>query len=515
MFLQQIYNKMKKLVILVLLLLSICQYVDAQIVTYPAPQGAILNNDYIVKVRQKGKEWRPLATYLAKVANVVGTKTIIENTSFSYFDLNGEVEVSVTNNKGIINEAKIRPLSNNISPRIKGNTLTFSFSGPRNLSVEVNGDIFKNLQLFANPIEPDKPLATDTSVIYYGPGIHKIGTVKLSSEKTVYIAGGAIVEGAFLMKNVKNIRILGRGILTQIPSQQDLTEKPVVASQNNTQRGRNDELTIEFSKNIEINGIIVLPNKYSALIGQSKNIKISNFKSFSSGGNADGIDVFCSSNVTIDQIFMRNADDCIAIYGHRWAYYGNTQSVTVQNSILWADVAHPILIGTHGDTPNPDTLSNMNFTNIEILDQHENQIDYQGCIALNAGDNNLIKDIRFEKVRIEDIREGQLVNLRVMYNKKYNTSPGKGIENIYFKDISYIGTNANLSILTGYNETRLVKNITFENLKINGKVITDNMTGKPSWYKTGDMSNFFIGEHVEGLRFIASQNNSSMSKNTP
>lgn len=500
---------MKKIVLSFLMFIVICNNLEAQLVTYPAPQGSVLNKDFTVKVRQKGKEWQPLATYLARIANVVGTKTIIENTSFSYFDINGEVEVSVTNNKGPINEARIRPLSNNIKPTIKGNTLTFLFSEPKNLSVEVNGDIFKNLQLFANPIETTKPLLSDTNTIYYGPGIHKIGTIRLASGKTVYIAGGAIVEGAFVMNNVKNIRILGRGILTQIP-QQNKSGKSMVLTSNETQRGRNDQLVVEFSKNVEINGIIVLPNKYSALIGQSKNIKISNFKSLSSGGNADGIDVFCSSNIMIDQVFMRNSDDCIAIYGHRWAYYGNVKDITVQNSILWADVAHPIIIGTHGDPPNSDTLSNMKFSNIDILDQHENQIDYQGCLALNAGDNNLLRDIRFENIRIEDIREGQLVNMRIMYNKKYNTSPGKGIENIYFKDIAYYGNRANLSIIAGYDETRQVKNITFENLRINGKVITDKMQDKPVWYKTGDMSKFFIGEHVDGIRFIESQNKSSI-----
>lgn len=495
---------MRKIVLFIIMLLVLSQYLDAQIVIYPAPQGSSLNSDYSVKIRLKGKEWQSLATYLANVANVVGTKSVIEQTSFSYFDVNGEVEVSITYNKGRVHDAKVRPMSNGILPIIKGNTITFSFIGPKNLSVEVNGDVFHNLQLFANPIETNKPMLSDSAVLYYGPGIHQVGVVKLSSNKTVYIAGGAIVEGAFVMGNVENVRILGRGILTQIP-QQKQTGEITPSPQSIVQRGRNDQLIIEFSKNIEINGIIVLPNKYSALIGQSKDIKISNIKSFSSGGNADGIDVFCSSDVFIDRIFMRNADDCIAIYGHRWAYYGNTRNVTVQNSILWADVAHPILIGTHGDTPNPDTLSNMKFMNLEILDQHENQIDYQGCLALNAGDNNLIRNIHFENIHIDNIREGQLVNLRVMYNKKYNTSPGRGIENIYFKDVIYNGNKANLSIISGYNEQRQIKNITFENLRINGKVITDTMSEKPSWYKTGDMSNFFIGEHVDGIRFVESK----------
>ena len=35
--------------------------------------------------------------------------------------------------------------------------MTFKLDRPRNLSVEVNGDIFHNLHLFANPIDKNKP----------------------------------------------------------------------------------------------------------------------------------------------------------------------------------------------------------------------------------------------------------------------------------------------------------------------------------------------------------------------
>ena len=47
-------------------------------------------------------------------------------------------------------------------------------------------------------------------------------------------------------------------------------------------------------------------------------------------------------------VFMRNSDDCIALYNHRWDWYGGTSDVTVCNSVLWADIAHPINIGGHG-----------------------------------------------------------------------------------------------------------------------------------------------------------------------
>jgi hypothetical protein len=56
-------------------------------------------------------------------------------------------------------------------------------------------------------------------------------------------------------------------------------------------------------------------------------------------------------------------------------------------------------------------------------------------------------------------------------------------------------------VIAGYDESRKIKNVIFENLVINGQLITDDMMGKPKWYKTSDMARFFVGEHVEGLVF--------------
>jgi len=137
------------------------------------------------------------------------------------------------------------------------------------------------------------------------------------------------------------------------------------------------------------------------------------------------------------------------------------------------------------------------------MDQKESQLDYQGCMALNAGDSNLIRNVRFENIRVEDFREGQLVNLRIMYNRKYNTSPGRGIEHVLFKDVAYDGSHANVSVITGYDDSRMIRDVVFENLRINGRVIADDMPGKPGWYKTGDMAQILVGEHVEGVVFRA------------
>ena len=123
-----------------------CVFAKDTLVTWNAPAGVALNSDFTVKVRQLDGEWNILSTYLIKVDEVRDTKHYVERASMATFDFTGKVEVAVTYNWGEVQTAKVRPLSYDIPFQINGNTVTFTLERPRNLSVEVNGDIFHNLQ---------------------------------------------------------------------------------------------------------------------------------------------------------------------------------------------------------------------------------------------------------------------------------------------------------------------------------------------------------------------------------
>jgi hypothetical protein len=450
-----------------------------QLVVYPSPQtDSLHNDDFTVKVRKPGGKWQNLYEYNVKVDEVHGAYNHVENATMCSFDFSGAVDVAVTFNKGKISNARVRPLSYDIKHEIKGNTLYFKLSKPHNLSVEVNGDIFHNLHLFANQIETFVPNIKDTNLIYFGPGIHHLKNNKLyvPSGKTVYLAGGAVLMGQVLFDHVHNARLLGRGMIA--PS---------------VKMG----VHIAYSKNIIIEGIVCT----QCATGGSDSVIIRNVKAISYYGWGDGMNVFASNNVLFDGVFCRNSDDCTTVYGTRLGFTGGCNHILMKNATLWADVAHPILIGTHGNALHPDTLQNIEYNNIDILDHNEMQVDYQGCMSIDAGDNNFIRNVKFENIRVEDFRRGQLVNLRVFFNKKYCKAPGRGIENALFKNITYTGQHAELSIIDGYDKSRIVNDITFENLVINGVHIFDNMPGKPKWYKTSDMARFFVGSHVENIRF--------------
>lgn len=474
--------KKRRILFLVIVLLSFSVWARSQeLIVYPVPDSmdkSFRNDDFSVYARNSKGDWKKVYVYNVKVDQVKEAKHQVENASMCSFDFSGEVEVAVVSNKVRVRKVKIRPLSYAIKYEIKEDTVFFRMGRPANISVEINEDIFHNLHLFANPVEQYIPKEDDKNLIYFGPGIHRLKDDKLivESGKTVFIAGGAVLMGQLIVQNVRDVKILGRGIID--PS---------------VKMG----IRIANSKNILIEGVSCT----QCATGGSDSVTIKNVKSISYFGWGDGMNVFASSNVLFDGVFCRNSDDCTTVYATRMGFAGGCKNITMQNSTLWADVAHPILIGTHGNASKPDTIENIVYKNIDILDQKETQVDYQGCMAIDAGDNNFIHNVMFDNIRVEDFRQGQLVNLRVFFNKKYCAAPGKGIENVLFRNVTYTGKHAELSIIEGYDDTRKIKNIVFENLIINGEVISDDMKSKPAWYKTSDMARFFVGEHVDGLEF--------------
>ncbi|WP_327318589.1 putative Ig domain-containing protein [Streptomyces sp. NBC_01235] len=458
-----------------------------RLVVYPIPSGVPTNSSFSVKARTPGGEWQTVPVYRARAKQIdanTGSGPVF-NSSVAMFDFDGTVEVAVTSSKGTIGTARIRPLSYGTQFTVDGATVSFTLTEPRNLSIEIDGEIFNNLQLHANPIESNAPDLDDPDVIYFGPGLHTTvgGVVNVPSGKMVYLAGGAVLTSRVAFQNVENARLRGRGVLY------------------NSANG----VLVEYSENIEIDGVMVLnpSSGYACTIGQSKQVTIRNLHSYSHGQWGDGIDVFSSEDVLIEGVWMRNADDCIAIYAHRWGYYGDCRNITVRNSTLWADVAHPINVGTHGNTDKPETIENLVFSNIDILDHREPQMDYQGCIALNPGDSNLVRNVRAQDIRVDDFRWGQLINMRVMFNKSYNTSVGRGIDGVYIRNLTYTGTHANPSVMVGYDVDHAIQNVTFQNLVINGKAIANGMK-KPGWYKFTDLMPAYANEHVLNTRFLNS-----------
>ena len=437
--------------LLLVVLVSFGMAVQAQLKTYPVGlhTGMPHNDDYTVRVRMLGGEWQDVFEYKVQV-----DLDKPQDASMVQFDMGSPVEVMVKKNNGTVREVAIRPLNNNIACRQVQNAVFFTLDKPQNLSVEFNGDRLHNLHLFANPMEEEVYSEEAKGVMFFGPVIHRPkdlpnNQIRIPSNTTVYLAPGAVLKAKLLVDNAENVRIIGRGIL----------DHPV--------RG----IEITDAKNVLIDGITVVnPEHYTVFGGGSSEIVIRNLKTFSCKSWSDGIDMMCCRKVLVDNVFLRTGDDCIALYNHRWNWWGGSSDITVRNSVLWADVAHPINVGGHGD---PDSLTgevieNLTFHNIDILEHDEDDPLYQGCMTVDCGDKNWVRNVLFEDIRVENIQEGRLFYVKVRFNPKYDKQPGNGIEGITFRNITYTGVGENASLVQGLDKNRCVRNVVFDSIMING-----------------------------------------------
>lgn len=458
-----------------LLLLTGCAPTETpptRIITHPVPQGiyyAMHNDDYTVRVREIGGTWVDLYEYKVKVDMDAPVES-----SMVYFDFEGEVEVEVCKNNGTAHEAVIRPTERGIRHRLKENRLTFRLREPQNLSIEFDGDRLRNLHLFTNaPEAEDVPKGEMEGIRYFGAGIHTPAEgekeFRIPSNTDVYLAPGAVVKGTLLCDSVENVRIYGRGML--------LTP----------QRG----IQITFSKGVTVEDIVVVnPRHYTLFGGQSEQIKVRNIRSFSYQGWSDGIDLMSCSDVEVEGVFMRNSDDCIAIYGPRWEYRGDARNIEVRNSVLWADIAHPINIGLHGYTGDGvgNLVEDLRFRDIDILQHDEDDPNYQGCMSICCGDLNLVRDVLFEDIRVEQVQEGQLFHFEVVYNAKYCTAPGRGIDGVTLRHIRSAAV-PNPPSIEGYDADHAIRNIQIEDVEIDGR-------------KLRSLKQIRTNEYIEQINFL-------------
>jgi len=443
------------------------------------PQGVPVLEDFKVRLRTEGQEWEDLGTYLAKV-----DMHDVREASVASFGFEGRVECEVESLRETVHTVEIRPRSAGVEYDREGNRIRFFLDRPVKLSVEINGDRFHNLHLFAEkaaeealysgariimPKDDGEELdleevlaetepAGGRRLVCLAPGLHRLkgNRCELPSGTTVILSRGAVVMGSFLLYHKKDVSIVGSGMiyLGHVKKETYL-------------RGAD----ISYSENVLLEGVTIMnPAHYSVHLGNSKNVCIRGIKAFSCVGWSDGIDMMACRNICIEDAFLRNSDDCIAVYGGRGDYVGDTRNVSVRHCILWADVAHPSLIGVHGDSKTGGSIiENISFQDVDILEHHEPQDDYLGCMAINAGDDNVIRNVSYRDIRVEQFERGKLLDIQVKWNKKYNPVPGKAIENILFENISYDGEGEHSSEIRGYDGDRRVEGVRFHNLVVRGK----------------------------------------------
>lgn len=443
----------------------------SKIVTYPAPAGEPLDARYKVSV-----EGRNVAVYTTKVAannrpdqfkgisDIKNSHKYFDTAAFGYFDMQGSANVTVTV-PAEVTSVKILPTSAGIKATIHGHSVTFPVSSPKNLTIEINGEWLQSLHLFVNPLETNIPKASDPNVIYFGPGIHTISHLEVGSNKTIYIAGGAILKA--VIDSAETYRV-SRG-----DGQRNYSPTLVLSGRNITIRGRGiidqsacptharNLLFIRKAQNVLVEGIILTDaSTWNVPIRQCDSVTVDNLKIFGYRANTDGVDICNSRYVTVKNSFFRTMDDLIVIKADKGQ--GDAKHILATNCVLWNQLAHALSIGAEVS----DNVDDVLFTNCDVI--HDKGREWS--MRVYQCDGGTITNVRFENIRVEEAHKF----ISVWIGHAVWTRPGDGfgkVQGVSFKNI--VATGDPLTIdLVGVDADHDVKDIVFNNVMMNGQMLT-------------------------------------------
>lgn len=439
--------------------------------TYPAPRQLLYsahNDDFTVRARTPGGAWQDLYEYRV----LVDTDTK-QNASMVYFDFDGTVELEVLKNNGRFDQVSVAPLSSGVKPERKSSVVRMTLTRPERFSLQFDDDRLHNLHIIAGALPPARPKGDD--VIYFGPGFHTppAGTdyFPVKSGQRVYLEGGAVLKGAFDLDGVTDVKISGRGLLWD--------------------PGR--PIDLQKAGGIEVSDLIIVNSdrKDAARVMNIRNshdVSVHDVTGFTSGKWSDGINISTSQRVKVRDGYLRVSDDAVVVYAvadcpicrQKAAQTGvpdpnppgDTFDIDVRNMRLWVDVAHALYVGHFGDNADPRTIRGITFDNIDVANLDEDDPDWEGVMAIYSGDSTLIRDVTFSNVRVDRIEEGKLINIVAGDNPRYNKAPGRGIDGVTLRNITFTGEGLpGPSIIKGLSPQTAVKNLTIENLGIAGRPV--------------------------------------------
>jgi hypothetical protein len=426
-----------------LLLLFAVSSLHAKVVRYAAPAGVELSTDFRVFADNQ-----PIDVYRIPAASMDGTWRSA-NYSMAAFDFSGEVTIKIFPARS----ATILPVSFGISSRIVNDTLIFKLNVPRNISIEPPRETgIGPLLLFANPPEIKPPLPGDPNVLFYGPGVHK-GTVTVGSNQTLYIAGGAVIQGR-IDANGNNITVRGRGIVDGLPY-----------------GGGGIRMRGSF---IRLEGIIFKsPGGWTIVPRATDSLSIINVKVCGNRGirSDDAIDLVNCKRVLVRDCFLRVWDDPIAIKGMKEPEIPDS-AILIEKCVLWSDGANIFRIGCECTAK---AMEDIIVRDIDVIHAHSrNSQEYPlWLISLQPAENMPMRNLLFENIRVN--WEGQKYCIEVKPQVTVWSKPPEGrIENIVFRNIEITGTFSNGSgdiIVEGAGKDHNVDKVRFENVYRNGECI--------------------------------------------
>lgn len=260
-------------------------------------------------------------------------------------------------------------------------TLRFKLDEPHKLVLQIPGR--KPLAIIVTPNETEIPNSSDPDVVYFEPGLTHAGVIRPKSGQTLYFAPGALVKGRIEARDVKNVRVMGRGVL----------ETEGYSSRPDKLHG----ILFDRSENILVEGIGVRSNDtwWQTLFLNTINAEVAHVNLFGIGVNTDGVDIDAVKDFVVRDSFIRCEDDGLGWHALDAAANGEmiTENVLADNLVIWnTRWGNGIRIGASMEA---QLWRDITIRNIDIL------MHAHSGIYSDYSDWAWMDNLKFENVTIE------------------------------------------------------------------------------------------------------------------
>ena len=442
-----------------------------------------------------------------------------------------------------VTQIMIKPESAASKVKIEGNRITVSTDETLYFVIQPDGDIFSGLRVLLDRVKP-MPKEKKHNLIFT-EGIYTVDNCAyihlneygapvidgIEDDTLICIGKDAIVNAAIVLKGVRNVEIAGTGILTTI----------------NRCHGAEDGFTGEHfwglfrdhavpnihirsgCENIVVRDILIDAAFRGIILRNSSGVHIENVKIFASTHNADGINCYNSSDLTVNGCFIQSQDDCFCLYNScdsiPWLYdegYENVtavcQNIDFGNCILFTN-CRPFVFGGHatGAREPRCLIEQFRIHDCEIietpalLNPNERFAFYWTSVfRILSQSEQIVRGLTFENIRV-DVTSGYCgkvfhLHVRGGSEASYTECRGFAIEDITFRNIEIRNCVNDLypSVIicrdAEVNETGdllpHISNVTFENVTIGGRPICK--------------TDFRVEGNVKNLNILSAGNESTM-----
>ena len=431
--------------------------------------------------------------------------------SYARFAFSGRTDLVVNANRNF-EKYTISPLSYNIPSQKTGNNLSFSLEKPAKLILQLEGTD-EMLFIFADAIETNPVLpgsrnvtnimdflsdnkgqslqtkaiqkAIDTvsknggGTVWFPDGKYLTGTFVMKKDVTLYLEGGAIIQGSenlsdyndngnnktgkitssrgalIYFQKTDHARIMGRGVIG------------MSGTKIKTETGTKIRICnlVECTKSGIYDVILRDSGGFNIHILNSSNITMKGYKIINdiSLANQDGTDPDGCNGVVVDDVFMYTSDDAIAVK----ADFQLCQNITVKNCVFWT-VKSALKIG-----------SDPYFDAKNVVFQNNDLVHADRALALYSG-RGKIENVKFIDNKSEFIggnAKRQLIVFQISNDKENNPDINRRgigeIKNVEVINYTAYQKSQNKSIISGTVGSdgliHKVSNVSFKNLVIEGK----------------------------------------------